>query len=261
MRRIKAFQLRACLFAAISSGVFAGASALSIKDAFAAGQDTGTRDPVITLVAENARQLLLDKVKQLGFGTAEVNVDVLPDSRGMAPCHGPLSVEPVDTRFPTRMRFAAICRDPNARKEYVARARVFAEVVVTSSALPAEQMFGMQDVVLERRDITAGVDAIPDAQAVIGMASKRSVRAGQVVQKQWLIAPVLVRRGETVTILAINGPVEVSVVGEALEAGRRDDVIKVRNVSTGKVIRARVSDKGVVGPADQLSNMSPQSPD
>jgi flagella basal body P-ring formation protein FlgA len=232
-----------------------------LADVCFAGTALATTDPVAVLVAESARQLLLDKIKQSGLSAPVVDATVLPNPRPMAACREHLAVEAVDTRFPMHMRFAVVCPDSNARKEYVVRAQASAEVVVTSAVLAAEQMLEAQDVTLERRDVTAIPDAISDPRLVIGLAYRRGLRVGQVVQKQGLIPPILLRRGESVTISAVNGPIEVSVAGEALELGRRGDVIKVRNVATGKIIRARVTDKGTVEPADQVNDMSAQSPD
>jgi flagella basal body P-ring formation protein FlgA len=44
--------------------------------------------------------------------------------------------------------------------------------------------------------------------------------------------------------------VEVSMAGEALDPGALGEVIRVRNATSGTVIRARVVDAGVVEPAD-----------
>ena len=78
----------------------------------------------------------------------------------------------------------------------------------------------------------------------------RPLRPGQVLQKRLLAAPVLVKRGEVVVIEARSGPIQVTASGEALEPGRQGDVVRVRNVNTGKIIRARVVDTGTVQPAD-----------
>ena len=117
-------------------------------------------------------------------------------------------------------------------------------------ALPANQPLAAADLALERRDVSAVRDALSDIDAVEGLSGRRALKAGQVVQKGLLIEPLLVKRGALVRIVARTGPVEVSASGEALDAGRRGEIVRVRNVNTGKVIRARVAGDALVEPAD-----------
>jgi flagella basal body P-ring formation protein FlgA len=73
------------------------------------------------------------------------------------------------------------------------------------------------------------------------------MRAGELVRTRMLAATLLVRR-DAVAILVRSGPVEVRNAGEALEAGREGQVLRVRNSATGRVIRARVLGEGMVEP-------------
>lgn len=212
-------------------------------------------------VAEEVRQILVDQARRTGLLNPVAEAAIV-GSRPALPCSRPLRVEPLDTRYPSRMRFASVCPGTEGgRQEFIARAELSAEVVVAATALPPGRPISPSDLALERRDIGATPDAFSDPEAAIGQTSRRSLRAGQVLQKPMLAAPLLVRRGDSVRILARSGPVEVSSAGEALEAGHGDDVIKVRNAGTGKVIRARVTASGTVEPVDMPMSMPPQSPD
>ncbi|HTN67442.1 MAG TPA: flagellar basal body P-ring formation chaperone FlgA, partial [Burkholderiaceae bacterium] len=93
-------------------------------------------------------------------------------------------------------------------------------------------------------------DALASPQAVLGMTSRRSVRAGEVVREGWLVRSTLVHRGAAVSIVARSGAIEVTAAGEALDAGARDAIIRVRNVSNGKILRARVLDDNTVEPVE-----------
>ncbi|HVZ36622.1 MAG TPA: flagellar basal body P-ring formation chaperone FlgA, partial [Polyangiaceae bacterium] len=98
----------------------------------------------------------------------------------------------------------------------------------------------------DRRDISMAPDATSDIGAIVGQASRRAIRAGQVVASRWLVKPVLVRRGSAVDIVARNAGVEVRVAGEVQENGRRGEIVRVRNVTNGNVITARVIDEHTV---------------
>ena len=72
----------------------------------------------------------------------------------------------------------------------------------------------------------------------------------EVLRQGQLAAPTLIKRGSAVSIVARKEQVEVSMAGEALDPGALGQVIRVRNATSGTVIRARVVDAGVVEPAD-----------
>ena len=61
-----------------------------------------------------------------------------------------------------------------------------------------------------------------------------------------LTRPTLVKRGQRVKILASHDGIQASTLGEALENGQRDAVIRIRNLSSEKTIEAKVLEAGVV---------------
>lgn len=216
--------------------------------------------PAEDRITESARQILLEQANRAGLQNPQAEVAIV-GNRPALPCPRTVRVEPLDTRYPTRMRFVAACPGTEGgRQEFVARADLTAEVLVAATALPAGRPISAADLAVERRDVGTAPDALSDPEAVVGQTSRRSLRVGQVLQKPMLGAPLLVRRGDSVRILARTGPVEVSSAGEALEAGHGGDTIRVRNAATGRVIRARVTGSGTVEPADLPMAMPPQSP-
>src|SRR5690606_19977912 len=81
---------------------------------------------------------------------------------------------------------------------------------------------------------------------VIGMAAKRRIRAGQTITPALLEQAMAVKRGQPVKIVASQDGIEASTSGEALSDGLPDEIIRVRNVRSGKVIDAKVVEEGVV---------------
>jgi flagella basal body P-ring formation protein FlgA len=200
---------------------------------------------------------LQTQAERSGWADAVAQAQVVGDTKPAPACAKSWSAEPLDTRFISRMRFAAQCGDDaSSRREVVVRGSLSARVLVATSDVAAGRPLGRNDLALEQRDISATPDATSDLEHAIGQSSRRSLRTGQILQRGWLVLPVLVKRGDAVQIEAGEGAVQVSSAGEALEPGRRDDVVRVRNSATGRTIRARVVDDGVVralesGPIDQ----------
>lgn len=198
-----------------------------------------------------AREQLAEQASRAGWVEPVFEITVVKGSRPTPVCSAPVEVEAIEVRSPSRMRFAAVCPGAEGwRFEAVVRAIVSAKVLVSAVDLPSGRPLAEADLTLERRNITATPDALSELPSAVGMASRRAIRTGDVVRKSALAVAVLVRRGDAVRISAHSGSVQVTVGGEALEAGGRGDVIQVRNVANGSVIRARVTAFGTVEPAE-----------
>lgn len=64
------------------------------------------------------------------------------------------------------------------------------------------------------------------------------------------MAPIVVKRGDAVVMTAREDGIEVSMAGEALDAGARGAVVRVKNSASGQVVRMRVLGAGAVQPID-----------
>ncbi|MFP5392430.1 MAG: flagellar basal body P-ring formation chaperone FlgA [Gammaproteobacteria bacterium] len=208
--------------------------------------------PPIPAQVEQAARAQLDK-QFSASGLAEPRFELtVVAARASAPCAVPVEVEPLDTRQPARMRFAVRCPtlapQAGARQEFVVRAKVSALVAVTAAPIAANDVVTGAQVTLERRDITSVSDPVPTLEAAVGQTSRRSLRAGELLRASQLSAPVLVKRGDAVVMVAREDEIEVSTSGEAMDSGARGATIRVRNLASGVVVRMRVSGAGTVEP-------------
>ncbi len=85
-----------------------------------------------------------------------------------------------------------------------------------------------------------------DPDQIKGMRASRFLRSGRVLTTDDLEPIPLVTKGEKVTLKAVVGAVEVSVVGIAQADGNQGDVIPVTNARTDKEVPAVVSGPGEV---------------
>jgi flagellar basal body P-ring formation protein FlgA len=207
-------------------------------------------------IEQAAREHLMSFATRAGLADAQVRVSVVARSGVAAPCSPPVTIEAVDTRNLTRMRFAALCgggapvaSTQTARAEYIARGTITAQIVVASADIAANRPIAAAQVARERRDVSSVASPVSDIDTVVGQSSRRAIRAGNILSTRWLAQAVLVKRGAPVRIVARNAGIEVTVAGEALEAGRRNEIVHVRNVGNGKVITARVVEESTVEPA------------
>lgn len=205
-------------------------------------------------VTQASRAWLDGFVQKQQLRDARIDVTVLP-GRGPVPvCTEPFDITPADTTRLKRMRFAARCPGSARAALFVVRAEVQAKVLVASAPIPAGKVIDRADVLLAERDIAATPDAIHNADDIAGRASRRPLRAGQVVQSRFLRGAQTLKRGQPVRIVARSQRIEVTAAGVAMQNGGENDVIQVRNVATGKIISARVTDASTVTPVASASS-------
>jgi flagella basal body P-ring formation protein FlgA len=76
---------------------------------------------------------------------------------------------------------------------------------------------------------------------LIGKTPKRILMAGQAVGEEEIEAPVLVARGEMVTIFYQNGSLTLTSTGKALESGAMGERIRIASSNNNSTIQAAVS--------------------
>jgi flagella basal body P-ring formation protein FlgA len=105
-------------------------------------------------------------------------------------------------------------------------------------------------ITVGQRDITSIADPVVAPVDAVGQTSRRSLRAGDVLRNNSLSAPVLIKRGDAVVMIARIEGIEVSTAGEALDAGARGATVRVKNSTSGQTVRMRVVAPGTVEPID-----------
>ncbi|WP_206995215.1 flagellar basal body P-ring formation chaperone FlgA [Trinickia mobilis] len=187
-------------------------------------------------------------MKQHQLQDARVEAAVLPSRRPAPPCGKPYEIAPSGNGQLGHLKFAVRCPNDARTTFYQVRTSVLAKVVVAAAAIPAGQPIDVNDVTLEEENLAAVPDALTDPAAIAGRVSRRALKAGSVVQARFLQGETAVKRGQMVRIVARNQQIEITAAGTALQNGAKDEVIRVRNTSTGKIIAARVTGPGIVEP-------------
>ena len=120
---------------------------------------------------------------------------------------------------------------------------VYDQVVVTVHTVLPERILQDEDLRIEDREIAdTRAQCFGSKSDVTGHVTNRMVRDGTVLTANMLRNPVILLAGSPVTLVAnING-VQIKTDGVALQDGRADNVIRVRNVNSGKMRRGRVMD-------------------
>lgn len=227
---------------------FCKATLVASTFALATSLAQAATQPLTVQIEQAARAELERQVAASGLTEAQIDVAVVT-ARTPPPCTQNVAVEALDTRSPQRMRFLARCSDtPGWRYEYVVRARLSAMVAVAAAPVAANEALTDGQVTIERRDISNIADPITTPEDAVGQMSRRMLRPGDILRSGQLSSPVMVKRGDAVTMIARRDGIEVSTAGEALDAGARGAMVRVRNANSGQVVRMRVAGPGTVEP-------------
>ncbi|PID72047.1 MAG: flagella basal body P-ring formation protein FlgA [Desulfobulbus propionicus] len=96
------------------------------------------------------------------------------------------------------------------------------------------------------RDITKLRNPIFARQEVVGMLAKRTLRKGRAIEHDHIAFPPVIAEGELVKILAIKGNLKITANGIAKTSGKTGEVIRVQNITSNKLIYARIDAPGIV---------------
>lgn len=137
---------------------------------------------------------------------------------------------------------------PGAKTQEVwlrVRGTLYAEIAVAAKPVARGQALAPEDVRLDRRRLTR-LNPVPlqDAQQLEGLQARRALSSGSVLAPADFEAVQMVLRGDLVRLVAEGSHFRVSIQAQALESGVRGKRIRLKNLSSGKILVAEVSAPG-----------------
>lgn len=206
-------------------------------------------EPLDTIVAMT-RNYLLQQNKHANGPSPQVTITP-PDPRlRLANCGSGLEAfTPAGQNTVGDTVVGVRCKDANTPWTVYVQASValIEPVLVASRPMSRGTVLNGDDVTLMKQDtarMTQGY--LTDIKQVDGMVLRYSVRAGTVLRPALLQPPIVIKRGERVIIEASGGGVRVRMEGQALMNGAVGDIIRVRNLSSRRVVEGTVVSPGVV---------------
>ncbi|WP_416899742.1 MAG: flagellar basal body P-ring formation chaperone FlgA [Minwuia sp.] len=189
---------------------------------------------------------------------------------GRLEIHVPADVEPtvrvesLDYN-PTSSRFTAIVSSPAGdpaaeRHRITGRAWRMTEIPVLAERVGAGNEIEPHHIAWQRvRADQVRRQTVLDYAELIGMAPKRNIAPGRPIRQNDLRRPVMVAKGDVVTMIFRSGPLTLTAAGRAIEDGGRNAVIRVINDRSRLTIEGRIVAPGriVVGETfHQISQLS-----
>ena len=151
-----------------------------------------------------------------------------------------LTFDPDSSRFTATV--ASPADDPAARRIRVTgRIHKMVEIPVLIRRVAASKVIGKRDVTWMRvRANRVRQETVTDIEQIVGMAAKRSIRAGKPIRISEVRRPLMVPKGSLVTLEIRTPFMMLTVRGKALDEGSKGDVIRVANGRSKRVVEATV---------------------
>jgi flagella basal body P-ring formation protein FlgA len=146
------------------------------------------------------------------------------------------------TEIGSRTVVGVRCSGSNPWKVYVPVDLVeMRPVLVARQALPRGRLLTAGDLVLEARDVSRlSGGFIASSDAVVGRQLKRQLVSGTVLSPSMLETRIVVRRGQSVTLVVRNDALNIRMAGKALMDGAIDQRIRVENTVSRRIVEGFV---------------------
>ena len=123
----------------------------------------------------------------------------------------------------------------------------FVSVIGLRADMRRGDVINRQSLVDLRRPASAVPDdAVRRPELLIGAEIRRRVSSGDVLRHSWIKIPPVIKRGDRVRVIAKRGQIQLSTFGQALNDATNAAFVRVRNLSSKKVVTGRASGPGLV---------------
>ena len=217
----------------------------------AGAEEAGYQQTLQQQLALHVQQRLDDYLQTQAWPKGESSVEVwLPAGANHVPvCQQPIHIEAADhdARPWGRQLYRMECLDPAWQLQARADVRLTLPVIISSRDLAKGHVVQVRDLQTKPmeihrlfRDFTVNQDDL------LGRKVLRRVRVGQILTQEQLQARILVKKGDIVLIRAGSNDFSATMKGEAQQDGIEGDSVKVKNLSSGRIIQGWVVEKGIV---------------
>jgi flagella basal body P-ring formation protein FlgA len=200
-------------------------------------------------ILSSAETYLQTTVQDQHSGRIKVTMGNLDPRLRLTRCAQGLQVfQPSGARNSGRTSVGVRCPDASGWTIYVpAEISVFAKALVATRPLARGAGLTPGDVTLVETDVSKlGHGYLETPADIDGLVTRRPVAAGTVLTSAMIKAPLLVKRGDRVRLVSGEGPIQVEMLGEAIEAAARGDRVRVRALDSKRVVEGWVVSASVV---------------
>lgn len=121
---------------------------------------------------------------------------------------------------------------------------LYRQVLVAQTTIKKDESLVADQFAFSRRDVTTLTDPpILSTGELTGTRAVRPISQGKMLTQSLIAKEDLIKRGDRVTIEYSSGSFKVTAAGEATQPGSRGDLIRVKNISSNKIVSAEVQNE------------------
>lgn len=193
-------------------------------------------------------EFLEERYMELYDGRIEFNIPSLKSNFKLQPCDNIEYFLPSYTNNSARVTVGIQCNNPNSWTVYLpVNVSVFKSVVKTTTNLARGTIITTDDIVLQETNIMNLASEYYELPIdVIGMTVKRPIQSGKILTKNLIAKPTIIKRGDIVDIVVQTKGILIKTKGMATENAMADDNIKVKNLSSKRIVETIAVSPGIV---------------
>jgi flagella basal body P-ring formation protein FlgA len=198
-------------------------------------------------IREGAEAFVLSQLNE--GSNVQVKVGQLDNRLRLKQCSQALSVAwPPGSRKSGNASVKVSCEGLMPWKIYVQTSiSIMQNIAVLDRSVVRGEQLSMSVIRYEKRDVSRlNGRYINDAKHLLNYRFKRASHKGKTLLPRMLEAPLLVKRNERISIVAGNSALQVKMHGKALSDGVKGKLIRVKNISSNRIVQGEVIKKGVV---------------
>ncbi len=224
---------------------------LACVTALCLSQSANAQAPVenIGQLRSQVAQLLTDEYSKTQTVKVDVKVGNLDNRLRLTKCDQNLLLILKDTtNSGGNINVEVTCRGTSAWTILVpARARVYRSVAVAGRNLQRGDVISASDLSTDVKDVSDfRMGFCLTLDALVGKEVKYNINKGETFRNSALDSPLVIKRGDTVSMEASAGEISVRTSGTAVSDGRIGQQIRVKNNQSARVINAKVVGPGQV---------------
>ncbi len=200
-------------------------------------------------IQSKVAQFLTDEYTRSQAVKVEVKVGNLDNRLRLAHCDQSLSFSLKDaTSSGGNVNVQVSCKGTSSWTILVpALAKVYRSVAVAGRTLQRGEVVSPSDLATDIKDVSEfRLGFALTQEAILGKEVKFTVNKGEAFRYSALDAPLVIKRGDAVSMEAAAGDISVRTNGTAVTDGRLGQQIRVRNNQSARIVNARVIEAGKV---------------
>lgn len=222
-----------------------GCSMIAIASGSALALDHATQSAIRTTVHDYLTQEVMTRYQH----QPEITVRRLDPRLQLKACNQALKAEVRrGSKLAGLTTVSVRCTGKNSWKIYVqAEIKVLLDIVVADAMLERGQIISAADLKVEARDIgNLQQGYFDDTGLVAGMIARRTIKLGDLINSHMVKRPYMVKRGESVFLVVKTPGLQVQMKGKALGNATKGNTVRVRNLSSDRIVEGVATAPGVV---------------